>query len=393
MQRNFGKSVRKNRIEDVQVAGFNVDLRKIFGNHEWQVGADGQYNFLSSTAFNYNIETGERKGGLDTRYPDGKNTMSYTGAYTQYLYKLIPKKFILNAGARVNYVQLQSHFVDTAIMHFPFTEAHQKNTTYSGDIGLVYLPDNKSKLSLNFSTGFRAPNIDDLGKVFDTERGTQLVVPNPDVQPEQTFNIDLGIYKKIGNWLTLDLTGFYTLMRNAIVLDKFTLNGKSVVEYDGVSTQVMANQNKAKANIYGFNALVSLQPINNIRLNSSLNYTKGTYEGIGSVKTPLDHIAPLYGKTEIIYTHNKWTVQLYSLYNAAKKLKDYSPSGEDNLSYATPDGMPAWMTMNVAVGYNVSKQLNIRTALENIMDKNYRTFASGISAPGRNFVVKANLNL
>jgi len=69
-----------------------------------------------------------------------------------------------------------------------------------------------------------------------------------------------------------------------------------------------------------------------------------------------------------------------------KKLEDYSPTGEDNLSSATPNGMPAWIIGNLYAGYNW-KSLGISVGVDNILDTHYRTFASGINAPGRNFKV------
>lgn len=82
---------------------------------------------------------------------------------------------------------------------------------------------------------------------------------------------------------------------------------------------------------------------------------------------------------------NKFKGEIFFIYNGWKRLKDYNMFGEDNLSTATPWGMPAWITVNARTGYYLNKFLEIQLALENILDQNYRHFASGISAPGRNF--------
>jgi len=58
--------------------------------------------------------------------------------------------------------------------------------------------------------------------------------------------------------------------------------------------------------------------------------------------------------------------------------------GEDNIAYATADGMPAWTTFNVKASYQLTNALSIQAGVENIADTNYRVFASNISAPGRN---------
>mgnify|MGYP000151658336 CR=1 FL=1 len=36
---------------------------------------------------------------------------------------------------------------------------------------------------------------------------------------------------------------------------------------------------------------------------------------------------------------------------------------------------------------NLSDSFTVQMALENILDQHYKTFASGLSAPGRNFIV------
>jgi len=68
-------------------------------------------------------------------------------------------------------------------------------------------------------------------------------------------------------------------------------------------------------------------------------------------------------------------------------LANYNLNGEDNLQYATPDGMPSWYTINLRSSFQLKKQIQLQVAIENILDRNYRYFASGISAPGRNISI------
>ena len=49
--------------------------------------------------------------------------------------------------------------------------------------------------------------------------------------------------------------------------------------------------------------------------------------------------------------------------------------------------MPAWTTLNLRTAYQFNKFVQLQFAVENILDQNYRVFASNISAPGRNFIV------
>jgi hemoglobin/transferrin/lactoferrin receptor protein len=74
-------------------------------------------------------------------------------------------------------------------------------------------------------------------------------------------------------------------------------------------------------------------------------------------------------------------------YSGWKKLEDYNLIGEDNFAFATPNGMPSWYTLNLRLNYSVNQNFSIQAACENILDTNYRLFASNISASGRNFML------
>ena len=244
------------------------------------------------------------------------------------------------------------------------------------------------RVSINFSTGFRAPNIDDAAKIFESDTaGRRLIVPNTNIKPEYTYNIDLGVSKTFTNNAKAELTAFYTWYGNAITLAPYPFGGKDSILYNGVMSRTFANQNAAKAYLLGFAANLSINVLKELELYSTINYTYGRLEKAGKIEIPLDHIPPLYGKSSINYRKGRIRAEGYALYNGWKKLKDYNPDGEDNGQYATPGGMPAWFTLNFKSSIEVSKILLLQLGVENILDRNYRHFASGFSAPGRNFVI------
>lgn len=384
-QRSLNNDVRDNRLEQLGIIGYNIDLRKKMDRHELTIGTDGQHNTVKSSAYGYNLVTGAETP-VDTRYPDGGSNMFYGAVYAQHLWKIVPEKLILNDGLRLNYVDLTARFDDKSFFPFPYDEATQQNTALTGNLGLIYMPGNRWRLSLNGSSGFRSPNIDDVGKVFESVSGEIVVVPNPNIEPEYTYNGDLGISYTDNDHIRIEANGFYTWFRNAIVTAPFALAGDSSIVYDGKLTQVVANQNKAKAYLYGVNANATLKLTPRVTFYGSFNYTYGRYENAGAT-VPLDHIPPIHGKLSLIYRQKRFEGEVYTMYNGWKRLEDYSPSGEDNLKYATPLGMPSWYTLNVRTGYRFNDNMSIQIALENITDRNYRAFASGVSAPGRNLVI------
>ena len=376
-----------NRIEKLNVAAFTIDGRKLWQRNEITMGIDGQLNDVQSTAFRKNINGGAETA-LDSRYPNGDNNMNYFGAYAQHLLKLGKGKFVLNDGIRFQTIHLHSTIADNSFFNFPFTEIKQNSFAVTGNVGLVYMPSDQLRINGGFATGFRAPNIDDLARIFESNTASkQLIIPNPDIKPEYTYNVDLGITYTIAARVRLEAAGFYTWFRNAIALAPFQLNGQDSVDYNGSRSKVFANQNVNRAYLYGFNASLTADVTKEVKLFSTINYTYGRLQAGKAAEVPLDHIPPVFGKTSIQYTHDRFGVEAYALYNGWKKIKDYNPSGEDNAQYATVDGTPSWITFNLKSNFSLSGHLTLQAGVENMLDRNYRYFASGFSAPGRNYIV------
>lgn len=380
------------RVEKLKVWGFVVDTRKIFGNNELTIGIDGQLNDVKSVATRTNLSTGA-VSSLDSRYPNGKNKMNYYGLFIHHILKMNDGKLILNDGMRVQAVRLSSNIVDNSFFKLPVTNFEQDNTSVTGNLGLIYLPTPNFRIAAGLSSGFRSPNLDDLTKIFDFSIARRIFVPNADIKPEYTYNSDLSVSGTVAEKISFELTGFYTWFRNAIVAAPFTLNGQDSIDYNGVMSAVYASQNRNKAYLYGANANAKIDLCSNVSFASTISYTYGRLTKFDGSKAPLDHIPPVFGKTSLDYHTTKWNAELFAIYNGWKKIKNYNPDGEDNQQYATPDGMPSWATFNFRGSYAFHKNLTLQLAVENILDRNYRYFASGFSAPGRNFIVALRGNL
>ena len=285
ISRNFNNLNKKSQVENVKVFTLNADFQKIIKTNIVQYGAELTFNGVKSTATSLNINTGVITSS-NTRYPDGKNTMQSLAFYlTDQLN--ISQKFYINGGLRYNAINLNAQFIDKTFFPFPYSEAKQSPNALSGNLGIVARPANKTKLSTLFSTGFRSPNIDDITKVFDSKAGT-LVVPNPEIKPEYTYNYEASINQQIGEILTIEATYFYTQFKNAIVTAPFTLNGRSTVDYLGVKSTIVASQNVREAQINGWNLAVYAKFTPDLILSSTLNNTKGKVKD--DKNTPLDHM-------------------------------------------------------------------------------------------------------
>jgi hemoglobin/transferrin/lactoferrin receptor protein len=390
-QRLFMNSRRDNRMEDLDVAAITIDARKFWKQHELVFGADAQYNRIRSSAFGENIETGQLTG-IDSRYPDGKNNMVLPGIYFQHLLKFGNGKFVLNDGVRLQATYLRSTIADNSFFNFPFTSIHQNNLALTANIGLIYMPGIKWRFTSGISTGFRSPNIDDLAKIFESNAASrQLIVPNADIQPEYTYNGEVGITYQNGK-IRMEAGGFYTLLRNAIALAPFRLNNQDSVDYNGMRSAVFASQNANEGYLTGMHAMFRLDLVKNLQFTGSINYTYGRLRPGAKEIIPMDHIPPVYGRASFTYRPGRIENEFYILFNGWKRLEDYHPSGEDNAQYATIHGTPAWMSLNWKTGITL-KNWVWQAGIENITDLNYRVFASGLSAPGRNFILALRLKL
>lgn len=173
-----------------------------------------------------------------------------------------------------------------------------------------------------------------------------------------------------------------------MVLRKTTFNGEDSVIYNSQNSQVMSMQNADDAYNTGVTGTILLIFSDMFSLKTTATYTYGRYHDTeNDTIVPMDHIPPAFGQTSLSMKTKKAESEFYVRYNAWKELRDYSPSGEDNLQYATPFGMPAWITLNAKTSFKLNKSIALNAGLENILDNHYRVFASGISAPGRNFYI------
>jgi hemoglobin/transferrin/lactoferrin receptor protein len=268
-QRRYRKAGLQSRIENVSVSGFNFFAQHKSDSHELQVGVDGQLNGLKSTANEVDIYTGE-SGKLDTRYPDGTNSMALAGVYLTHLWKL-SEKTNMTDGVRIGYSTLKSTMVDTTFFKFPFNTISQQTPTYSGSLGIVHNASEKLKISALVSSGFRVPNIDDLAKVFDSTPGS-IIVPNDNIKPEKSITYEVGISRVFGSALRWDNALYYTNFTDAIQTAPFAYNGADSMVYDGELSRVLASQNIGKAYIYGFNSNLKTAPNGSFSFLVSANY-------------------------------------------------------------------------------------------------------------------------
>ncbi|WP_317169886.1 TonB-dependent receptor [Moheibacter lacus] len=386
--RNFGNEERTDQTEKVNVYSANLDFLKFINSkNTLYYGIETLFNKVNSTGKITDIVDGNQEE-FSSRYPDGATWNSYA-AYISYEFKPI-EKITIQGGLRYNYVSSLSKF-NSQFYDFPFTEAKIETGALTGNIGLNYHPTKKTELRAVFSTGFRAPNIDDIGKIFDSEPGA-VVIPNPDLEHEYVYNGEIGMSQKLGNFAKLDVSVFYTDLKNALVRRDFTLNGQDSIVYAGEMSRVQAIQNAAKAYAYGVEVSLEFYFTQKLMMKNSVNYQKGKEELDNGDEAPLRHIAPLLVKSGITYQTKKFRTELYMMYNGEISNADLAPSEQEkDYMYAIDENgnpySPSWYTLNLKGIYDVNSSLSISAGWENMTNERYRPYSSGIVAAGSNLIL------
>lgn len=388
IDRRFQKNWLRTQRERVQLITFNADMmKKLTDKMNFIYGIDLAANKVCSKAWRDNIVTGANEP-IGTRYPDN-STLNNIAAYGLLKMQIAPKLYI-PIGLRYTYVMADAVF-DTTFYPFPFVDASVRTGALNGSSGITFVPSDRVIIKWNLSTGFRAPNIDDIGKVFDSEPG-KVVVPNPDLSHEYAYASDLGIITNLGNLVRFDVFAYYTHLDNAMVRRDYTLNGQDSMLYDGQMSKIQAIQNAAFAYVYGLSANVEVKLPLGFAVLGSLNWQKGEEEMDDGTKSPLRHAAPMFARAKISYNYKRFNIEGSYIYNAEIKHEDLAISeiGKPHLYAKDENGnpwCPSWYTFNVRAGMELSHNMTLYCGVLNITDQRYRPYSSGIVSAGRNYVV------
>ncbi|MFO8053676.1 MAG: TonB-dependent receptor [Bacteroidales bacterium] len=388
--RKLYNDIKRHRTEMLDILTFNTDMEKsLSAASTLYYGTEAIWNAVTSRAERENILTSEKMDEA-TRYPSGGSHYSTIAAYAFYKQQF-QHKLTFNAGIRYSYIDLGADFSGCSrdFYDLPYKLISLNTSALNGISGLTYRPVKDWQLKLSLSSGFRAPNIDDMAKVFDSEPGN-VVVPNNDLEPEYSYNAESSIIGKFGKYARLELTGYYTWLNNAMVRRNYTFNGRDSIMYDGQLSNVQALVNENSAFIYGGSVKVNAEISN--RWSSSINYN--LTQGEDKQGIPLRHVTPGFGNLNIIYRANQFKASFFINYNDALKLKDMAPCEKNKTHMYTRDGSPQWYTVNLIFSWQIHKMMQVNLGCKNILDRHYRPYGSGISAPGRNFIIslKGNFN-
>lgn len=394
ISRNFGALQRETQTEKVYAWSVNADLfKKLSPKISLLYGAEFVMNDVNSYGEGLDVVTGETSV-VPSRYPMAK--WYSLGAYSQLKWRL-HRTLNLEAGLRYNYYSIRNDFSKSGY-EVPFPAVCGSDAgNVSGNLGFNWRPSNDWLLRVNYARGFRVPNVDDMGKLFDSVDGC-VTVPNPALKPEYADNIDLGVAWNIGSSVKASVTAFYTHLNNAIVRRDFIFNGSPTMVYQGEECRVQALQNAAEANVWGVQGSVDARFLRWMYASANVSWQRGFEELENGESSPSRHVAPLFGRVSIGFERNGLNVEAYTAFQAECSAEDMPEEEKEKTEIYALDAngnaySPAWITLNLRASYEFNFGMSLNATLENITDRRYRPYSCGISAPGINFAIGITYNL
>jgi hemoglobin/transferrin/lactoferrin receptor protein len=387
IDRRMGNATQFERIEKVQASSLNADfIKTLFQSHFLNYGFEAVINQVDSKGKAVNISN-QQVSAASARYPN--STWTSWAVYANYAAPISPK-WKMQSALRYNINGIDTDFTNN-LNFYPLPVLQFKDDYHSltGNLGFVYQADPSFSISPQVATGFRAPNVDDMGKIFDSQPGS-LLVPNPQLRPEYAYNAELNLNKVLYGILKLDVTGYYTWLDKAMVRRPTTFNGQAELLYDGELSQLFSLQNAAFAEVKGIQAGFELALSRQLLLSSNYNWQKGIEELDDKSSSPSRHAAPAFGASKLRLHGKKGTLELSAQYSAAMPFEKMPQEeiGKPAIYATDTNGKPyspSWMIINLAARIPITSTIQINAGIENLGDLQYRGYSSGIVSPGRNF--------
>ena len=404
VNRKFGSLTRSHQIEKVDVYSINADF---YGNiaqgHSLSYGLEWTYNKIRSQGYALDLVLGlddiigySDRITIPSRYPsDGSSASSFAG-YLNWIYRT-NDRLTINGGLRLTSSKIIARWNDTAPVDKLLSTVDLQSEALTYTLAMTYRPNERWQINSLISSGFRTPNIDDIGKI--RESNGILLVPNSFLQPEYAYTFESGIKFTGQDKINfIDLRAFSTLVSRHIVRSDFivfsdtsTPNENSIL-YNEEEVFTQANKNLGNRFIYGASLQGKLMLSDPFEIMGGITYTTADQN---TDYGPMPSIAPLFGTFTLSHKIKNWRTLLIWKFSERKHPRDYSWGGEDGLNetpvmnpIALDDidkyyGMPSWNIWSIMSQYQLRKNIVLNVGLKNIFDLHYRTFASGISAEGR----------
>jgi len=364
--RKNGSQMLRNEYDKVRTLGFSAEAI-VSNDDQWtgNFGCEIYSDLINSRRTDTDLLTGMEtdKRGL---YPEGA-TMNNMALFTLHSFDMM--KWNITAGARFN-----SFIINVKDQELGLTKLTP--SALVGNLAIMRKLNSKSNLFLSINTGFRAPNIDDLGTLGIVD--FRYETPNFDLKPESSFQYQAG-YKYAGQKLRGDLFIYRNELYNLITRNRI---GDEIIE----GYPVYQKENSERAYIQGVETAWDFTLNRTFSFSGNVTYTYG--QNI-TKNEPVRRIPPLFGRLAIDYRHKRIWLDLEVL-SAGKQ--DRLAQGDRDDNRIPAGGTPGWYIFNINSGYTW-RFITADLGLRNLLNKDYRYHGSGVNGYGRSLFITLTANL
>ena len=383
IDRRLNQERLRTQKEVVEAYSLNVDFEK----GKIRYGIEWVLNDVESSAGALNINSGNSIE-VAPRYP--QSIWQSFGAYLQYDQPL-GKFHRIQAGVRYSDYQINADFRrQTPFFSFDFEKTNLENGALTGSLAWNTKFSNDWKMDIGISTGFRAPNVDDIGKIFDFVSG-EVIVPNPELKGEYAWNGELNVSKTLEG-LKLEGGLFYTRLNGAMVRRPFSLNGQDSIVYNGIMSKIYALQNAAFVEVLGWTLGLAWRINSAWKLYSRFNFQRGVEEMDNGERSPSRHSAPHFGTSGISWSSGRWNLELYGVFQNRIQYERLNLEEKGKSAIYAKDELgrpwsPGWYAVHFKGGYSLNSHWRLGFGLENLTNQRYRPYSSGLAGQGFNAII------
>ncbi|WP_395005728.1 TonB-dependent hemoglobin/transferrin/lactoferrin family receptor [Undibacterium sp.] len=295
--------------------------------------------------------------------------------------------WIITPGIRYDHFDLH---VKTQVGFAPPAKTPAKSLSGSAvvpKLGVLYKVNSDFNAYASLAGGFRAPNAQQINGVFDSSTVPAVLLANPDLRPEKSQNIEIGV-RALFDQFSLDVAVFSGRYKD-LIYDKKPLGGKGIAGDPAIFQTV--NVDKAKIDGFEIRGQIQWTEIAGGKLSSPFAYgrTRGTDE---VAHTPLSAINPSKLYAGLRFNSGSLDWQLNARHQVGKEAADlgspYLPKP------AVPPRVrqflvPGVTTLDMQLQWIVQKNWRINLGVNNISNKKYWNWSDVQGLAATSIVVDA----
>lgn len=365
IQKN-NSSIFRNEADTVKNIGLTAEIVSK-PNKNWTMNSG--FDYYKDKIFSEAIETSSElntqvfKRGL---YPNGS---IYKNSSIFNIHNLNFNKLNIVAGLRYNFLHIQMNELTLGNIAI-------KPSALVSNFGFNYQLNQHSFLFGSITTGYRAPNIDDLGSLGIVD--FRYEIPSYDLRPEKSLNTEIG-YKFRSNKIDFSIAAFKMKLKDIIA--RVLVDGKVISGYN-----VYNKKNIESSYINGAEVNYTYLVSKFLTWHTNATYTYGQNV---TKNEPMRRIPPLFGQNKISFVKKNKTLAITHQF-AGKQ--DRLAQGDKDDNRIGKLGTPGWNIFNIDAGWEF-KNLSLNTSLINISNVQYKTHGSGVYGMGRaiNLTIQWNI--